>query len=575
MGEYGLPILIGICVLLANPAAFAVDDVRADDSVGVRNAQTEQVSQVGTDTFTNGNITVAVNASGTFTMTANGTPILYPAYTSYLTVRVNETNYSAASSTNLSDYVSRQPTLVGDTVVTEWRLPNDVVVRQNVTFNNDTARFSVEVRNRGSSPQDVGVRYLFDYQVRDQDGAPLRIGNSVYINETAFSNRTLGSWEALPVTDIEDVSEVSLVGRQRIVTQPDRIIFANWTTAVAFPYEYDGFNDSRSFYTPDVVTSPQSDSSGLLYWNLGSIPAGESRSITTEYGASEPNESEVIIDFPGQQTAGKSISVDSAFLPDGGFLTVRNADGDILGVSDYIRPQVPATNVTIRLDSALNESQQLMIVPHRDTDGDRQFDFTPDGQTDTPYRTDEGEVITYSNRTEIAKPPNAVAQSDVTVEAGTVVTLDATESTDPNGDDLSYSWEQIGGPSVNLSNASTATPTFTPPRVANGTTLAFRVTVTDATGRTDTDRVNVTVRSRMRDGAVDTDDDDLPDDRERQLGTDPLAVDTDGDGLGDGYEVRVVGTEPKNRDTDGDGVNDYREVWVYDTDPLDPDDAPE
>ena len=50
---------------------------------------------------------------------------------------------------------------------------------------------------------------------------------------------------------------------------------------------------------------------------------------------------------------------------------------------------------------------------------------------------------------------------------------------------------------------------------------------------------------------------------------DPWSVDSDGDGLFDGYE-EATGTDPHNPDTDGDGLEDYQELsWT--TDPLDPD----
>jgi hypothetical protein len=59
---------------------------------------------------------------------------------------------------------------------------------------------------------------------------------------------------------------------------------------------------------------------------------------------------------------------------------------------------------------------------------------------------------------------------------------------------------------------------------------------------------------------VDTDGDGLTDDEEARLGTNPLNPDTDGDGLTDYEEVMIYGTNPLNRDTDGDGYSDGEEV---------------
>ncbi len=58
----------------------------------------------------------------------------------------------------------------------------------------------------------------------------------------------------------------------------------------------------------------------------------------------------------------------------------------------------------------------------------------------------------------------------------------------------------------------------------------------------------------------DTDGDGLTDNRERELGTDPLKIDTDGDTLNDGQEVLTYGTNPVNTDTDADGFPDGVEV---------------
>lgn len=92
-------------------------------------------------------------------------------------------------------------------------------------------------------------------------------------------------------------------------------------------------------------------------------------------------------------------------------------------------------------------------------------------------------------------PPTASAGPNQTVGEGLPVTLDASNSSDPDDDITSYFWEQIDGPAVTLSDVSAEKPTFTSPVVpVGGASLTFKVTVTDATGLTDsaTTIVNVT-----------------------------------------------------------------------------------
>lgn len=78
------------------------------------------------------------------------------------------------------------------------------------------------------------------------------------------------------------------------------------------------------------------------------------------------------------------------------------------------------------------------------------------------------------------KPPVANAGNEQTVTAGASVTLDASGSSDPENDVLSFTWTQTGGDAqAQLQNASSARATFTAPSVTSPTTLVFRVVVFD------------------------------------------------------------------------------------------------
>jgi len=92
------------------------------------------------------------------------------------------------------------------------------------------------------------------------------------------------------------------------------------------------------------------------------------------------------------------------------------------------------------------------------------------------------------------QPPFANAGPDQNVNEGGIVTLSGANSTDPEGGALTYSWCQVSGTLVSLSNPSAAQTTFAPPNVGpNGETLGFQLTVTDSGGlkSVDTCLVNV------------------------------------------------------------------------------------
>jgi hypothetical protein len=93
-------------------------------------------------------------------------------------------------------------------------------------------------------------------------------------------------------------------------------------------------------------------------------------------------------------------------------------------------------------------------------------------------------------------PPRADAGPNQNVDEKTIVTLDGSNSSDPDDGIKSYLWKQTSGPSVTLSNPRAIRPTFTSPSVAGGKSksLRFELTVTDRGGLKDTDTtvVNVT-----------------------------------------------------------------------------------
>jgi len=90
------------------------------------------------------------------------------------------------------------------------------------------------------------------------------------------------------------------------------------------------------------------------------------------------------------------------------------------------------------------------------------------------------------------RPPVAHAGSDQTVDAGIVVQLDGSTSSDLDNDPLTYAWVQTAGPVVNF--VSTAShPTFTAPSPAQNTALTFRLIVNDGHVDGPADFVSVTV----------------------------------------------------------------------------------
>ena len=91
-------------------------------------------------------------------------------------------------------------------------------------------------------------------------------------------------------------------------------------------------------------------------------------------------------------------------------------------------------------------------------------------------------------------PTADAGADDKSFAARSLATLDGSASGDFDGDDITYSWTQIGGPSVDLNDITAIKPTFTAPTVGPlGAVLTFQLTVADNYGGTAFDTVQVTV----------------------------------------------------------------------------------
>ena len=90
--------------------------------------------------------------------------------------------------------------------------------------------------------------------------------------------------------------------------------------------------------------------------------------------------------------------------------------------------------------------------------------------------------------------PTADAGPDQTVDEGTVVTLDGSNSGDPDDGIASYKWTQTSGTPVTIDDDTAAQATFNTPQVGPGSeALIFQLAVSDSDGNRNTDLCVITV----------------------------------------------------------------------------------
>jgi K319L-like, PKD domain len=118
------------------------------------------------------------------------------------------------------------------------------------------------------------------------------------------------------------------------------------------------------------------------------------------------------------------------------------------------------------------------------------------GDSPTANFSDTIGVVTQFTTSVVHRAPIANAGADQAVHEGLQVTVDGTGSSDPDGNALTYQWQQLAGPPVALSSLTVVQPTFVAPEVSSGgTTLTFQLIVSDGQLSSAPDTVDITVKN--------------------------------------------------------------------------------
>ncbi|WP_435078394.1 metal-dependent hydrolase [Halococcus sp. AFM35] len=133
--------------------------------------------------------------------------------------------------------------------------------------------------------------------------------------------------------------------------------------------------------------------------------------------ANATNTTNATVAFANQTTNGTNVTIESATLPEGGFIAIHSsgyttggasAESSVIATSKYLKSG-KHTNVTVEVSNAppgnypglnrsqLNSSGPLTAMAHRDTNGNKRMDFVASlGANDTAYSSSAGSPVADS-----------------------------------------------------------------------------------------------------------------------------------------------------------------------------------
>lgn len=317
-----------------------------------------------------------------------------------------------------------------------------------------------------TAPQ-VDADTLLTFQVAVSDGVA---------TTTATTSVLVRNVNATPVADagaaqvVAERSLVTLDGRASADADPGTALQYAWTQVGTPAVALLGAGGPRpSFSAPEV--GPEG---AILTFQLV-VSDGRAESAPSTVRVTVTN-----VNRPPVASAGPDFTVDERATV---FLAAEASDPDAGATVSVSWAQVGLSTVVLTGADTLTPS---FTAP--DVGAPTQLTFEVTARDDLGATATSRVTVTV---VDVNRAPVAQAGAAQTVNAGTVVHLDAAGSRDLDaGATLTYAWTQTAGPAVSLTGADTAAPSFTAP--GGPATLAFQVMVSDGQA-IDTASVEVTV----------------------------------------------------------------------------------
>ena len=315
--------------------------------------------------------------------------------------------------------------------------------------------------------------------------------NQTALNQTALNQTALNQTALNQTADTNETSSQTngtLVNQTGIITEPsienDTRIYNETATNIPPIQKAPSVNDTG------INNETQDNQSSTLATEQNNSPEALDQSVSV------PENDQLGITLHATDLDNDPLKFDVSADPLQG--TLSNFDGE-KGTVTYVPQQGYSGNDEFRfraIDDKGSESNvaQVDITVEESQSNETQASDSTEASEDTTNETSTERSIVTGALEQPNQPPNANGGNDLNVEIDTKVLLDGIESTDEDGEIVSYKWEQTAGPEINLEQSNEQRASFDVPDSAADSKLTFKLTVVDDKDASDSDDASVEVQ---------------------------------------------------------------------------------
>lgn len=146
-------------------------------------------------------------------------------------------------------------------------------------------QIDIGLKNVSEKSYNAGVRYLFDTWLGETGPTPFFTDTlSSITRETTLAGRTLPRWWVSPRPGDPEQLGLQCMVTEEGITQPDKIVFANWKRLSDAPWSY-STSEARDF---SLLPYSKNDSAVAAYYGPRALPQGSQLTITIVLGKYNP-----------------------------------------------------------------------------------------------------------------------------------------------------------------------------------------------------------------------------------------------------------------------------------------------